>query len=98
MVLLSTGFVKTSLIIDPSKAGNYARFISGVNNNSPESKKNINLKTRRFCVNGECHVVLFAGRRIKRGERLCYDYNAGVKDMTDAEMKKHGFYDTSHFS
>ncbi|GMH62876.1 hypothetical protein TrST_g12893 [Triparma strigata] len=98
MVLLETNSPKTSLIIDPSKSGNMARFLSGVNNSDHESKKKINVRTRRFSVNGECHVVLFACRRIKKGERLSYDYNAGIAKMSDEEWKKHGFYDTSHFS
>ena len=40
MVLLETSSPKTSLIIDPSKSGNMARFLSGVNNSDHESKKN----------------------------------------------------------
>ncbi|GMH75309.1 hypothetical protein TrLO_g9473 [Triparma laevis f. longispina] len=98
MVLLETNSPKTSLIIDPSTSGNMARFFSGVNNSNHESKKKINVRTRRFSVDGECHVVLFACRRIKKGERLSYDYNAGIATMSDEEWKKHGFYDTSHFS
>ncbi|GMH95657.1 hypothetical protein TL16_g13212 [Triparma laevis f. inornata] len=47
MVLLETNSPKTSLIIDPSTSGNMARFFSGVNNSNHESKKKINVRTRR---------------------------------------------------
>jgi len=100
MILLQTDSPKTSLIIDPSAIGNMARFLSGVNNNSVESRKRINVRTRRFQVDGECRVVLFSNRKIHKGERLSYDYNAGIinSNMGEAQTRNHGFYDTSHFS
>jgi hypothetical protein len=100
MMLLETGNPKTSLIIDPSKKGNLARFLSGVNNSSHESRKKINVRTRRFAVDGECRVVLFSSRKIVAGERLSYDYNAGLveKSMDEEDWANHGFYDTSHFN
>ena len=32
-------YVKTSLVIIPEKVGNLARYLSGINNSSEESKK-----------------------------------------------------------
>ena len=77
MILLDSGDPKTSLIIDPTNAGNIARFLSGVNNKSLVSKRKANVRTRRFCLDGKLHVVLFTSRRIETGESLNYDYNAG---------------------
>jgi hypothetical protein len=98
-MLLETGNPKTSLIIDPSNSGNLARFLSGVNNSSHESRRKINVRTRRFMVDGECRVVLFSSRKILKGERLSYDYNAGLvqQNLKEADWARHGFYDTSHF-
>ena len=41
MVLLETGDPSTSLIIDPTKNGNYARFLSGIHNRSLVSRINL---------------------------------------------------------
>ncbi|PWA49618.1 Histone-lysine N-methyltransferase ATXR5 [Artemisia annua] len=57
------------------KRGNIALFINGMNNFTPEAKKQRNLKCVRYSVNGECRVLLFATRDIAKGERLYYDYN-----------------------
>lgn len=73
-LLLATDSSK-SLIICPDKRGNIARFINGINNHTPESKKKQNLKCVRYDVNGECRVFLVATRDIAKGERLYYDYN-----------------------
>ncbi|XP_074378751.1 putative Histone-lysine N-methyltransferase ATXR5 [Apium graveolens] len=63
------------LFICPDKRGNIAGFISGINNHSAEGRKKKNLKSVRYNVRGKCHVYLIALRNIKKGERLCYDYN-----------------------
>ena len=99
MILLQTDDPETSLIIDPTKAGNIARFISGINNLSYESKKKVNVRTRRIVVDGEIHVILFSSRKIAKGEQLHYDYNAGLQtSRKGGEGAERGFYDTSHFT
>ncbi|KAF8379752.1 hypothetical protein HHK36_029201 [Tetracentron sinense] len=75
MTLISAADHSQSLVICPDKRGNIARFISGINNHTPEGKKKQNLKCVRFNVNGECRVLLIANRDIPKGERLYYDYN-----------------------
>jgi len=97
MILLDTGDIKTSLVIDPSRCGNIARFLSGVNNASQRSLRKVNVRTRRFEVNGRCRVALFTSRKVAAGEKLCYDYNAGMEGRDLAEWAKNGFYDTSNF-
>jgi len=88
MDLLRTGRSKTSLVITPERKSNMARFISGVNNGSEASMRQQNVRSARFSVNGQAHVILFACRNISKGERLHYDYNALVKKG----------YPTEHFS
>jgi len=97
MMLLDTGDDKTSLMIDPTKTGNMARFLSGVNNRSWNSFRKVNVRTRRFPVDGKCRVALFAAKKIVPGEPLLYDYNAGMQGKEDVEWAKNGFYDTSNF-
>eukprot|EP00804_Cyclotella_cryptica_P031219 CCRYP_020311-RB/>CCRYP_020311-RB protein AED:0.03 eAED:0.03 QI:3867/1/1/1/1/0.8/5/277/202 len=97
MILLHSGDPKTSLIIDPTNAGNIARFLSGVNNMSLVSKRKANVRTRRFCLDGRLRVALFTSRRIEPGEKLNYDYNAGRKGQSSEQWLKGGFYDTSNF-
>ena len=97
MMLLDTGDDNTSLIIDPTRRGNVARFLSGINNRSNLSKKKANVRTRRFALDGKCRVALFTGKKIEAGEKLHYDYNAGVKGKSVVEWAKAGFYDTSNF-
>ncbi|KAK9713285.1 hypothetical protein RND81_06G016900 [Saponaria officinalis] len=75
MTLLLATDLSKSLVICPDKRGNIARFINGINNHTPESKKKQNLKCVRYDVNGECRVLLVATRDIAKGERLYYDYN-----------------------
>ncbi|XP_010252791.1 PREDICTED: histone-lysine N-methyltransferase ATXR6 [Nelumbo nucifera] len=75
MTLVSAANPSQSLVICPDKRGNIARFISGINNYTPDGKKKQNLKCVRFDVNGECRVLLIANRDIAKGERLYYDYN-----------------------
>ncbi|OIW15355.1 hypothetical protein TanjilG_26728 [Lupinus angustifolius] len=75
-----------SLVICADKRGNIARFISGINNHTPDGKKKQNCKCLRYNVNGESRVFLVATRDIAKGERLYYDYN-GYEDE----------YPTHHF-
>lgn len=75
MTLLLATDPSKSLVICPDQRGNIARFINGINNHTPESKKKQNLKCVRYDVNGECCVLLVATRDIAKGERLYYDYN-----------------------
>ncbi|CAN4114145.1 unnamed protein product [Withania somnifera] len=75
MTLLLARDPSRSLVICPDKRGNISRFINGINNHSPESKKRQNLKCVRYSVNGACCVLLVALRDIAKGERLYYDYN-----------------------
>ena len=97
MVLLDSGDPKTSLIIDPTDAGNIARFLSGVNNRSLMSKRKANVRTRRFFMDGKIHVALFTSRRVEAGEVLNYDYNAGNEGKDVSRWASSGFYDTSNF-
>jgi len=97
MVLLNTDDPKTSLVIDPSKAGNIARFLNGVNNANPRSLRKVNVRSRRFVLDGRCRVALFTSRPVDAGETLCYDYNAGMMGKDAEEWAKNGFYDTSNF-
>ncbi|KAM3309654.1 hypothetical protein ACQJBY_030749 [Aegilops geniculata] len=75
MTLLSAAPPSKSLVICPDKRSNIARFINGINNHTPESRKKQNLKCVRFAIDGECHCLLVANRDISKGERLYYDYN-----------------------
>eukprot|EP00550_Attheya_septentrionalis_P009864 CAMPEP_0198287132 /NCGR_PEP_ID=MMETSP1449-20131203/6039_1 /TAXON_ID=420275 /ORGANISM="Attheya septentrionalis, Strain CCMP2084" /LENGTH=1964 /DNA_ID=CAMNT_0043985037 /DNA_START=184 /DNA_END=6078 /DNA_ORIENTATION=- len=97
MILLSTGDPATSLIIDPTKTGNAARFLSGINNRSNFSRRKANVRTRRFSLDGKCRVALFTSRKVESGDKLYYDYNAGIEGKTTVEWAKDGFYDTSNF-
>ena len=97
MVLLDTGDSSTSLIIDPTNAGNISRFLSGVNNRSLLSKRKANVRTRRFHMDGKVRVCLFTSRRVEAGEILNYDYNAGNEGKEVSQWARTGFYDTSNF-
>lgn len=76
MDLLRTPNSSTSLVIAPEQRGNLARFISGINNNSSGRKKQ-NVSSIRLDIEGSVHVLLYASKKIKKGEVLYYDYNAG---------------------
>lgn len=86
MTLLLATNPSHSLVICPDKRGNIARFISGINNHTPEGRKKQNLKCVRYDVDGQCRVLLVACRDISRGERLYYDYNGYEQE-----------YPTEHF-
>ena len=89
MDLIHTPTSDTSLVICPEKFGNLARFISGINNNYKEmkKKKNQNVYSFRVNIDGSVHILLLASKRIKKGEILYYDYNAGGYNT----------YNTEHF-
>ena len=72
------------MIIRPERFTNIARFINGVKKNSNEQ----NIESMKLLYKGRPVVLLVAKRKIRKGESLCYDYNAGG---IVAE------YDTSHF-
>ena len=97
MMLLDTGVPETSLIIDPSRTGNAARFLNGINNRSQFSRRKANVRTRRFVLDGKCRVALFTAKKILPGDYLTYDYNAGIEGKEGEEWAKNGFYDTSFF-
>ena len=89
MDLIHTPTSDTSLVICPEKFGNLARFISGINNKYKEmkKKKNQNVYSFRVNIDGSVHILLLASKRIKKGEVLYYDYNAGGYNS----------YNTEHF-
>ena len=89
MDLIHTPTSDTSLVICPEKFGNLARFISGINNKYKEmkKKKNQNVYSFRVNIDGSVHILLLASKRIKKGEILYYDYNAGGYNS----------YNTEHF-
>jgi hypothetical protein len=97
MILLDSGDPLTSLIIDPSRVGNFARFLGGINNGKAESKRRMNVRSLRFVMDGKLRVCLFTSRRVEAGELLHYDYNAGHEGKDIREWTKSGFYDTSNF-
>nr|CAB3475547.1 unnamed protein product [Digitaria exilis] len=75
MTLLLTTDPSQRLVICPDKRGNVSRFISGINNHTPDGKKKQNVKCVRYDIDGESHVLLVACRDIACGEKLYYDYN-----------------------
>jgi hypothetical protein len=87
MDLIHTPTSDTSLVICPEKYGNLARFISGINNNYKEmkKKKNQNVYSFRVDIDGSVHILLLASKRIKKGEILYYDYNAGGYNTYNTE-------------
>ncbi|CAM6089130.1 unnamed protein product [Calypogeia fissa] len=86
MGLLFTEDPSKELVICPDKRGNLARFVSGINNHTPDGKKKQNVRCVRFDVDGEARALLIAIRDIPKGERLYYDYNGFQQD-----------YPTEHF-
>ncbi|KAJ0629402.1 putative [histone H3]-lysine(4) N-trimethyltransferase chromatin remodeling SET family [Helianthus annuus] len=75
MTLLLATNPDESLVICADRRGNIARFISGINNHKPESRKRKNVKCVRYDVNGVCRNLLVVTRHIAKGERLYIDYN-----------------------
>ena len=89
MDLIHTPTSDTSLVICPEKYGNLARFLSGINNKYKllKKKRNQNVYSLRVNIDGSVHILLLASKRIKKGEILYYDYNAGGYNT----------YNTDHF-
>lgn len=87
MDLLHAEDPAASLVIVPDRRGNVARFLSGINNSDPASRKQRNIKSARFELDGQVRVVLYANRDIAKGELLHYDYNGLLNN-----------YPTEHFS
>ena len=89
MDLIHTPTSDTSLVICPEKYGNLARFLSGINNKYKllKKKKNQNVYSLRVNIDGSVHILLLASKKIKKGEILYYDYNAGGYNT----------YNTDHF-
>ncbi|PWZ09170.1 putative Histone-lysine N-methyltransferase ATXR5 [Zea mays] len=75
MTLLLPADPSQMLVICPDKRGNISRFVSGINNHTPDGKKKQNVKCVRYDMDGESHVLLVACRDIACGEKLYYDYN-----------------------
>ncbi|XP_025828556.1 probable Histone-lysine N-methyltransferase ATXR5 [Panicum hallii] len=75
MTLLLTADPSQRLVISPDKRGNISRFMSGINNHTPDGKKKQNVKCVRYDIDGESHVLLVACRDIACGEKLYCDYN-----------------------
>ena len=63
-----------TLFIKPTHYTNIARFINGINS---KGKKKPNVKSLRTTIQGKPSVILYTTQRIKEGESLVYDYNAG---------------------
>ena len=76
MDLLRTGHSYSSLVICPNRRGNLGRFISGI-----KSGSKANLKCARFNIDGQVRVLIFASKKIKKGEILCYEYNGLVPNQ-----------------
>jgi len=89
MDLIHSPTSDTSLVICPEKYGNLARFLSGINNKYKvlKKKKNQNVYSLRADIDGSVHILLLTSKKIKKGEILYYDYNAGGYNT----------YNTEHF-
>ena len=75
MDLIWTPQSETSLVICPHKNSNIARFIYGVNN-SVNFKNQVNTFSTKVSINGVVHILLIAGKNIKKNEILYYNYNS----------------------
>ena len=58
--------------LDATMRGNMARYI----NHSCDP----NCMTEPVEVDGDMHIIIFAARRVSRGEELCYDYKFDFED------------------
>ena len=63
-------------VIWPVPMCNLDRFINGINNSKKSNNKE-NLKSMTFKLNGRVHIILYAKRKIEKGEELMYNYNSG---------------------
>ncbi len=75
MDLIHSKISDVSLVIYPQKFGNLARFLSGINNEKKTNKQNV--YSLRVNIDGSVHILLITKKKIKKGDILYYDYNAG---------------------
>lgn len=75
MDLIHSQISDVSLVIYPQKFGNLARFLSGINNEKKTNKQNV--YSLRVNIDGSVHILLITKKKIKKGDILYYDYNAG---------------------
>ena len=74
-------------VIWPVPMCNLGRFINGINNSKKSNNKE-NLKSMTFKLNGRVHIVLYAKRKIEKGEELMYNYNSGrLKEYKTSNFK-----------
>jgi hypothetical protein len=76
----------SSLVIKPEKYTNMARFINGVNEHDPVLSKKANVKSIKLGICGRPTILLYASKKINKGDSLLYNYNGGLE-----------FYQTSDF-
>jgi hypothetical protein len=86
MDLIRAPSCSNSLVICPEKKSNIARFISGINNHNKKGIKKQNVKSIRYNIDGQVHVILYSSKRIKKNDVLYYDYNAGGHDGYPTEL------------
>lgn len=67
--------IDDSEVVDATMHGNAARFI----NHSCEP----NCYSRVINIDGQKHIVIFAMRKIYRGEELTYDYKFPIEDASN---------------
>jgi hypothetical protein len=65
-------------VIMPNKCGNLGKYISGVNE-LKKGRQKANLKSIRYVIDGQIHVLLYTLRIIKKEEILQYKYNDNGK-------------------
>jgi hypothetical protein len=63
-----------------------ARFINGVNNLDPVLSKKANVRSIKIGICGRPTILLYAMKKINKGDSLLYNYNGGLD-----------FYDTQGF-
>lgn len=81
MELLANEDPNHSLSIIPLEHANIARFFSGINNSTKDSKKRTqNIRSMRCQIDGKATVILYTKRAVKQGESLIFDYNEAGKN------------------
>ena len=70
-------FDDKNYVIAPRRKGNIARFISGINNSKKFCKQKQNLTSIKFRIKNKIRIALYTIKRVKKGQILYYDYNAG---------------------
>jgi hypothetical protein len=91
MFLKESRLPGSDIVISPELFANLGRYISGINNNDPNSFTKVNViffsfnylssifqvQSGTFRIQDRLCVLLFACRDIQEGSTLYYDYNAG---------------------